>query len=71
MVERNADPELVKVTIRLPRGLVQQAKLYAVALDYDLQDLVATVLRDYLAREPIPASLTHMLRRRPAKKGGK
>ena len=66
----NAETELVKVTIRLPRGLVTQAKLHAVALDDDLQDLVARVLREYLAREPIPASLVHMLRRRQ-KKGTK
>ena len=66
-----ADPELVKVTIRLPKELVTQAKLHAIALDDDLQDLVARVLREYLARDPLPASLVHMLKRGRSKKGGK
>jgi hypothetical protein len=66
-----AEDELVKVTIRLPKGLATQAKLHAIALDDDLQDLVARVLREYLAREPLPASLVHMLKRGRSKKGSK
>jgi hypothetical protein len=41
---------LAKVTIRLPEGLVKQAKHYAVDHDVDLQDVIAEGLRLVLAR---------------------
>ena len=37
--------EMVKVTIRLPKDLVTMAKLHALALDEDLQNLIARELR--------------------------
>ena len=64
--------EKVKITIRLPEPVVKMAKLHALALDEDLQDLVGRVLMDYFRSEPIPASLSHVLRaHRVRRKGGK
>jgi hypothetical protein len=40
--------ELVKITIRLPRHLVQTAKLHAMGLGEDLQDLVQRALTENL-----------------------
>ena len=62
--------DMVKITIRLPEPTVKMAKLHALALDEDLQDLVGRVLQDYLRSEPIPASLSHVLRAH-RRKGGK
>ena len=42
----------VKVSIRLPRKLVQSAKQQAVARGEDLQDMVAAALILYLERLP-------------------
>lgn len=58
--EDGADPnELVKITIRLPRHLVQLAKLHARGLGDDLQDVVRRALTDDLRGKPIPT--THLL----------
>lgn len=46
------DPEeLVKVTIRLPRRLVQRAKHRAVDDDTNLQTVLTEALRRYLAEK--------------------
>ncbi len=45
------DPERVKVTLKLPTGLVKQAKHYGIDHGVDLQDLVADALRAFLARK--------------------
>jgi hypothetical protein len=66
----DSNTDLVKVTIRLPRAVVMQAKVHALALDDDLQDFVARVLQDYFRTEPIPASLAHVLKRKGRKKAG-
>lgn len=44
------DTDKVKVTVNLPRALVQQAKIAAIERDVDLQDLIADGLRRVLAR---------------------
>jgi hypothetical protein len=44
--------EMVKITIRLPKGLARLAKHHAVARDEDLQDLVAEALALYLKNLP-------------------
>jgi len=51
--------DLVKVTIRLPRYLVQLAKIHAMGLGDDLQDVVRRALTEDLRGKPIPT--THLL----------
>jgi hypothetical protein len=63
--------EKVKITIRLPAALVKEAKLYAVALDEDLQDFVARALRDYMNHEPLAPLLLDLARRRQAQTRGR
>lgn len=43
--------ELVKVTLRLPKALVKQAKHYAVDQEMDLQEVVAEAVRALLAKK--------------------
>ena len=58
--EDASDPnELVKITIRLPRHLVQLAKLHAMGLGDDLQDVVRRALTEDLRGKSIPT--THLL----------
>jgi predicted DNA binding CopG/RHH family protein len=42
--------ELTKITIRLPERLVKAAKIRAVQIDQDLQDVVRLALEDYLGK---------------------
>lgn len=45
------EEELVKVTIRLPTGMVRRAKHYAVDAGTNLQGVVTEALRRYLAEK--------------------
>ena len=55
----NNPTDMVKITIRLPRHLVQLAKLHAIGLGDDLQDVVRRALTEDLRGKPIPT--THLL----------
>lgn len=64
--------DMVKVTIRLPKPLVTLAKLHALALDEDLQDLIARELQLALRANEHRLALLGMRKiKQPAKKGAK
>jgi predicted HicB family RNase H-like nuclease len=58
-MEKAAERETVKTSIRLPKELWREVRLAAVQQDLDLQDLVVEALRAYL-KNPVRA-------RRPGK----
>jgi hypothetical protein len=58
-----ADEELVKVTIRLPKSLVKEGKLVALALEMDLQDLVRDALLFHVTQRKLRANLTTFVSR--------
>lgn len=56
-----ADEKLVKVTIRLPKSLVKEGKLVALALEMDLQDLVRDALLYHVQQRKMRAHLTTLV----------
>jgi len=43
-------PKMAKTSLNLPEDLWKAAKIRAIELDVDLQDLLAEALRDYLRK---------------------
>jgi len=48
---KSKDKELVKTTLRIPKKIFQQAKIWAVKEERNLQDVVTEALESYLKKK--------------------
>jgi predicted DNA binding CopG/RHH family protein len=49
-MRKTQEAEMSKITIRLPKALIQRAKIRALQEERPLQEIVAEVLESYLGR---------------------